>query len=420
MARFADSGRRTPRIHRSGQHSAPREPGLLDLAKYFLWLGATGFGGPVALVDYMHHDLVERRRWFDDDTYRLSLAFSQLMPGPLAVQLAVTLSYFRAGLAGASVALVAFVLPPLLLVLALSVLYVQLGGLWWMQALFYGVGATSIGIIALAAQRLASRTVRRDVLLWAIFLVLVVITAVTRAELGAFIVLGGIVVLLTKAPPDWLKRRLRGTGLELAIVFAPALPSLHVELQVSPVITEAGGSILFQMLVFFAKAGTFAFGSGLATIPFLEQGVVRDYSWLTPQQFLDAVPMMVVSPGPALVGVAFMGYLVAGFAGAAAAAIGIFTPVYVMVLVMAPWFRRHRHNPQLAAFVQGATAAAAGAIAGSVLVLAQRAIVDVPTALIGLVSLGVLWRFRVPEPLLVLAAACAGLLLWPLSQGVHP
>jgi chromate transporter len=187
----------------------------------------------------------------------------------------------------------------------------------------------------------------------------------------------------------------------------------------SPAIADTGGTLLLQILLFFAKAGTFAFGSGLATIPFLEQGVVRDYGWLTEQQFLDAVPMMVVTPGPALVGVAFIGYLLAGFAGAAAAAVGIFTPVYVMVLVLAPWFRRHRHNAQLAAFVRGATAAAAGAIAGSVLILGQRAIVDIPTALIGLASLGLLWRFRVPEPLLVLVAGCAGLLLWPLSPGVH-
>jgi chromate transporter len=393
---------------------------LVDLAKYFLWIGATGFGGPVALVDYMHRDLVERRRWFDEDTYRLSLAFSQLMPGPLAVQLAVTLSYFQAGLAGASVALVAFVLPPLLLVLALSVLYVQLGGLWWMHALFYGVGATSIAIIALAAQRLAARTVRRDVLLWGIFLALAAITAVTRAELGVFIVLGGVLVLVTKAPPAWLKRRFRGAGPELAAGFWPTFPSVHAALQMSPAIADTGGGLLLQILVFFAKAGTFAFGSGLATIPFLEQGVVRDFGWLTEQQFLDAVPMMVVSPGPALVGVAFIGYLLAGFAGAAAAAVGIFVPVYGMVLVLAPWFRRHRNNAQLAAFVQGATAAAAGAITGSVLVLAQRAIVDVPTALIGLVSLGLLWRFRVPEPLLVLAAACAGLGLWSLSPAIHP
>jgi chromate transporter len=257
------------------------------------------------------------------------------------------------------------------------------------------------------------------VLLWVIFVALVLITAVPRAELGVFIVLGGVLVLLTKAPPNWLRRRFGGPGPELAMVFAPALPSLHTALQMSPALADTGGALLLQILLFFAKAGTFAFGSGLATIPFLEQGVVRDYGWLTEQQFLDAVLMMVVSPGPALVGVAFIGYLLAGFADAAAAAVGIFTPVYIMVLFLAPWFRRHQHNRQLAAFVQGATAAAAGAIAGSVLILGQRAIVDVPTALIGLVSLGLLWRFRLPEPLLVLAAGCAGLLLWPLSAGAH-
>ena len=136
-----------PEVLADSPATSPQPPGLLDLAKYFLWIGATGFGGPVALVGYMHRDLVERRKWFDDDTYRLALAFSQLMPGPLAVQLAATLSYFQAGVAGASLSLLALVLPSLLLVLVLSVLYVALGVLWWMQALFYGVGAASIAII---------------------------------------------------------------------------------------------------------------------------------------------------------------------------------------------------------------------------------------------------------------------------------
>ena len=384
-------------------------PRLRDLVGYFLGLGATGFGGPVALVGYMQRDLVERRRWFDQETYNLALAFSQLMPGPLAVQLAITLAYFQAGLIGVTLCLTAFVLPPLLLVLTLSALYVAFGGLWWMEAVFYGIGAASLGIITIAAYRLAGRTIRRERLLWAIFLVLATVTAVTQAELAGLIVLSGLLTLLAKAPPRWLTSR------ALPIALNPAATSPL--LQTTPAVTDAGLPLLLQILVFFGKAGAFAFGSGLATIPFLERGVVHELGWLSEKQFLDAVPMMVVTPGPALVGVAFLGYLVAGIPGAAAAAIGIFTPVYLFVLALAPWFRRHQRRPSLVAFVQGATAAATGAIAGSVFVLGSRAIVDVPTALIALASLAVLWRFKLPEPIVVIAAGLAGLVAWPLLRG---
>ena len=327
------------------------------------------------------------------------------------------MSYFHAGVLGATLALVAFVVPSLLLVPVLSVLYVALGGLWWMHALFYGIGATSMAIIALAAQRLAAHTIKRDLLLWVIFVLLLVITAVTRAELAEFIVLGGLLVVVLKAPPAWFRLARRWGGSGPPALMAVHMPTLLPALQITPALADSGPALLLQILLFFGKAGAVAFGSGLATIPFLEQGIVHDYGWLTEQQFLDAVPMMVVTPGPTLVGVAFIGYLLAGFAGAAAAAIGIFTPVYVMVLVLAPWFRRHQHNRQLVAFVQGATSAATGAMAGSVLVLGQRAIVDVPTALIGLVSLGLLWRFKLPEPLLVVAAGCLGLVVWSLTRG---
>ena len=177
------------------------------------------------------------------------------------------------------------------------------------------------------------------------------------------------------------------------------------------------GHVLLQILLFFTKAGAFVFGSGLAIVPFLQEGVVQDFGWLTEHQFLDAVAVALITPGPVVITVAFIGYLVAGFAGATLAAIGIFLPVYVFTILPAPWFRRHSTNPQLRAFVAGTTAAASGAIAGAVVVLGQRAIIDLPTAAIALIGLLLLWRFRLQEPYLVLLAGAAGLALWPFAQG---
>jgi chromate transporter len=185
---------------------------------------------------------------------------------------------------------------------------------------------------------------------------------------------------------------------------------------------QAGASsgsrdILAQILLFFTKAGAFVFGSGLAIVPFLQQGVVQQFGWLNEHQFLDAVAVAMITPGPVVITVAFIGYLVAGLAGSIMAAIGIFLPVYFFTIIPAPWFKRHRDNPQLKAFVNGATAAATGAITGAVIVLGARAITDLTTAVIALISLGVLWRYKISEPIIVTISGLIGLILWPLIRG---
>jgi chromate transporter len=385
------------------QLARPAAGTLWQLTAYFLKLGAIGFGGPVALVGYMQRDLVERHHWIDDEEYKLGLALAQIMPGPLAAQLAIAIGFFAHGVLGATLVGLAFVLPSFLMVLTLSALYVAFGGLWWMQAVFYGVSAAVIGIIAIAAYKLARKVNGQDPLLWGIFAILFIVTTVAQAELAEFFLLAGLLVLLVKAPPQWLRSRLPVFGI------APGI--LSVGILAAAAATEAQTSILWEILLFFTKAGAFVFGSGLAIVPFLYESVVHHYGWLSEQQFLDAVAVAMITPGPVVITVAFIGFLVAGFPGASLAAIGIFLPVWVLTVIPAPWFVRHRNNPQLRAFSDGATAAASGAIAGAVVVLGQRAIVDVPTAAIVLASLGLLWRFKLPEPLLVVAAGAIGIVL---------
>jgi chromate transporter len=392
-------------LEASDAPAAEAVPGTLwQLTAYFLKLGTIGFGGPVALVGYMQRDLVEQRRWIDDEEYKLGLALAQIMPGPLAAQLAIAIGYFAHGVLGATLVGLAFVLPSFLMVLALSALYVAFGGLWWMQAVFYGVSAAVIGIIAIAAYKLARKVNGRDPLLWGIFATLFAVTAVAQAELAEFFLVAGLLVLLVKAPPAWLRTRLPS--------FSLSLPAMALPILVVAAIIDVQMNVLWQILVFFTKAGAFVFGSGLAIVPFLYDGVVRQFGWLSEQQFLDAVAVAMITPGPVVITVAFIGFLVAGFPGATLAAIGIFLPVWVLTVIPAPWFVRHRTNAQLRAFSDGATAAASGAIAGAVVVLGQRAIIDLPTAAIALASLGLLWRFKVPEPLLVLAAGAVGLVVW--------
>ncbi len=381
------------------------------LIKYFLYLGTVGFGGPVALVGFMHRDLVERRGWITEDTYKLALALAQIMPGPLAAQVAIGIGYFQGGIVGATAVGLAFVLPSFLMVVAISILYVAYGGLWWMQALFYSIGAAVIAIIAIAAYKLSRSTNKRDPVLWSIFALLTIVVIVTQAELAEFFILSGVVVLLVRAWPGPIRAvliSLCGIGAGVAVWLIEAIIAHSSSADV--------GNRLTQIFLFFIKAGSFVFGSGLAIVPFLYQGVVQQFSWLNEQQFLDAVAIAMITPGPVVITVAFIGYLVATLPGSILASVGMFLPVYLFTIIPAPWFKRHRNNPQLKAFVDGATAAATGAITGAVVVLATRALTDVTTIAIALISFAALWRFKIPEPLLVLVAGLCGLVLWPLLR----
>jgi len=364
------------------------------LAGYFLRLGTLGFGGPIALAGHMQQDLVEKNRWIAKEEYVEGLALAQLAPGPLAAQLAIYLGYVRNGLLGATAVGTAFILPSFLMVLAVSAMYVRFGGLRWMQAIFYGIGAAVIAIIARSAFKLTKLTLGKDKLLWGIFAVLGVSTAWTSREIVWLFLIAGVVAMIVKAPPNL--KTINHTAIIGGYWWLPAL-SLH--------------DGLFPIFLYFAKAGMFVFGSGLALVPFLYGGVVHDHHWLSEQQFLDAVAVAMITPGPVVITVAFIGYLIAGFAGASAAALGMFIPVYLVVVVLAPSYKRWAKNPQVNAFVQGVTAAATGAIAGAVVVLARRSIYDVATAGIALVTFAVLRRWKLPEPLLIGCAAIAGLVL---------
>lgn len=376
--------------------------------RYFLKLGVIGFGGPVALAGFMNRDLVEHRGWVKEEIYQLALALAQIMPGPLAAQLAIALGYFEHGILGATLVAVAFILPSFLMVVAISMLYVAYGGLWWMQALFYGIGASVIAVIVIAAYKLARSTNKRDPLQWGIFAVLMAITIFAQAELAWLFIAAGLLVIIIRARPKWLQMN------------SLILTSWHTAipiLQTMPVTAGPASNGILQIFLFFLKSSVFVFGSGLAIVPFLYKGVVQQFGWLNERQFLDAVAVAMITPGPVVITVAFIGYLVKGLPGATVAAIGVFLPVYLLTIIPAPWFKRHRNNTQLKAFVQGATAAATGALSGAVVILAKRAVFDLPTAAIGMVSLLLLWRFKLPEPVVVLLSGGVGLAILLIKNG---
>ncbi len=377
---------------------------LQQLVLYFFQLGYAGFGGPVALIGYMHRDLVENRCWISEEEYKDGLALAQLAPGPLAAQLGIYLGYVHYRIWGATLCGLAFVLPSFIMVVLIGIAYKIFDGLPWMQAIFYGVGAAVVGIITISSYRLAEKSISHFSLKsiaakwmrWLFFIVAAIITIITKQEEILLFVFAGLLYMFVKAPPQWAKR--------------PAvIPSI---LLLETGFWKYDTGTLGKIALFFTKAGAFVFGSGLAIVPFLHSGVVTDNHWLTENQFIDAVAVAMLTPGPVVITVGFIGYLVAGFPGASVAALATFLPCYLFTVIPAPYFHKYGKHPSIKAFVDGITAAVVGALAGSVIVIAIRTIKDVPTAAIALVTIVVLLQTKkIKEPQIILIAAIVGLIL---------
>jgi len=379
-----------------------RQPKLREFLLYFLRLGTLGFGGPIALAGYMQKDLVEERNWVSSQDYVEGLAFSQLSPGPLAAQLAMYLGWVRAGTLGATLTGAAFVLPSFLMVVALAALYVHYGQLPWIQGAFYGIGAAVIAIIARSAYKLIRSTLKNDLLLWGLFTALAITTAWKESEIVWLFLLCGLISMFVKAPP---KLRTSRHLMPSFAGFGNLITGAH---------GPATAATIGALFLFFLKAGAFVFGSGLAIVPFLYGGVVGQFHWLTEKEFVDAVAVAMITPGPVVITAGFVGYLVAGVTGATLAALAVFVPPYLIVILSAPYYRRFAKNPQVKAFVQGVTAAAVGAIAGAAFILGRRSLIDLPTVSIAVITFALLSfkKIKIPEPLLILAAGVAGLLLF--------
>jgi len=382
-----------------------RQPGAIrDLVLYFLRLGALGFGGPVALVGQMERELVDGKKWLGKAEMRDAIAVCQSLPGPLAIQVGIFISYLRGGFWGAWAGGWAFILPNFLIVTAFAAAYVEFGSLSWMNAVFYGVCPAVIALILHSCWRLA-RLGMEDWLQWALAAAAFAITLAFQTEVAVVFIGAGSVgvlyygTLFRKAGPT--------AALAISAGAAPSAASVPM----------AGGASLPKLLLFFLKAGSLTFGSGLVIVPFLEKGLVQESGWLDGRQFLVAVAIGMLSPGPVVITATFVGYLVAGFSGAAVSTVGIFLPSFMLVLIVAPILIRHRRNPNVQGFVRGAYAAAIGTILGASILLGKIAIGDWLTAAVGLASLGALFGTKkVSNPMLMAATAVIGLLAFPLLQ----
>lgn len=377
---------------------------LSDLLLYFLKLGTWGFGGPVALVSYMNTDLVENRKWITEEEYKEGLALAQLAPGPLAAQLGIYIGFVHYRFLGATLVAIAFVLPSFIMVVLLGMAYKLYSGLPWMLAVFYGVSAAVIGIIAISAYRLTVKSVgnfnvndfKAKWLLWIFYLVGIIVTMITQKEDVLLFAGCGVIYMLIKAPPKWIKR-------------PNTLPSILI---IAIGFWQNEARTLQDIGWFFLKAGTFVFGSGLAIVPFLHSGVVEQYGWLNEQEFVDSVAVAMITPGPVVITVAFIGYLIAGFPGACVAAFATFLPCYLFTIAFAPSFKKIAKNNSVKAFVEGITAVVVGALVGAVFVIATRSIVDATTAIIAITTIiSLIYLKKIKEHHIIVISAILGILI---------
>jgi chromate transporter len=394
------------------EQTAERVP-IRDLVRYYLRLGVLGFGGPVALVGQMERELVHEKKWLTKEEMREGIAVCQSLPGPLAIQVGIWISYIRGGFWGAWAGGWAFILPNFIIVVALAALYVRFEGLPAVAAIFYGVSPAVIALILHSCYRL-TKLGMKDWLEWALAAAAFIITVAVQAEVALVFIGCGIVGLLYYGS---LVRGRTGRSATSLMVGVP--------LVVAGVPQTSLGAMLGKLLAFFLKAGSLTFGSGLVIVPFLEKGLVQQTGWLNEREFLVAVAMGMISPGPVVITATFVGYLVAarvgssllaGFWGSLVSTIGIFLPSFLLILIVAPILMRYRKNPNVQGFIKGAYAAAIGTILGACVLLGKIAIGDWLTALVALASLIVLFRWKVSNPVLVAATAIIGLIAFPLLK----
>lgn len=390
---------------------ARARPTGFDIALYFLRLGALGFGGPVALANHMRADLVDQRRWLTPQEYDEGLAIATACPGPLAYQLGIYCGFILRGLEGAIAAAISFAVAPFVIVVVAGWFYVRYESAWEVRALFYGVGPVVVALIVKACWNLAQKTIKSDVLAWAVAAIACAITLVVQRELTIIFVVAGIlgIFLFARRPtstPGAADPSMTKPVISRAV--APIFAALPLGL---------GAVVPMQLFWFFFRTGLLVFGSGLVIVPFLKAYVVDQYHWLDERQFLDSVAIGMMTPGPVVITATFVGYLMSGLGGAFGATLGIFSPSFIFTVAGTPLLRRYRSNARLQGFVRGVTVAVVGVLIGTSYLVGKSAIGDLLTIALGIGALAAaLFVKKLPDPLLVALGAVIGLAAYPVLQ----
>lgn len=370
---------------------------LFELAAVFLRLGTIAFGGPAAHIAMMDDELVKRRQWMNRETLLDLLGVTNLIPGPNSTELAIHIGYERAGWKGLLVAGSCFILPAMLIVWTLAAIYARYQTVPQVEWLLYGIKPVIIAIVLQAVWQLGKKAAK-DV---------PTIIAGIVAIAGYFAGLNEILLLVVvgigvMAVKNWQRRG--------NLLGAFILPLSGTFAQVGSVAATTDSVSWLNVFLFFLKIGSVLYGSGYVLLAFLQRDLVENNNWLTSQQLLDAVAIGQFTPGPVFTTATFIGYLLAGNAGAIAGTIGIFLPAFVFVWLVNPWVPKIRSSPWTSGFLDGVNAASLGLMAGVTWTLGRAALIDWLTVIVAIASAIAVFRFKVNSAWLVVAGAIIGFL----------
>ena len=386
------------------------DPHLRELAREFTRLGLTAFGGPAAHIAIMQREFVERKAWLSRERFVDLLGLSSLLPGPSSTEVALGIGFERARWAGLLIAALGFILPASLIVLAIAMVYAQLGSLAWVNDLLYGMSPVVIALITHAMVKLAP-TACIDALTWAIGIVAFIVALIVLQPIAILLAAALVALAARRGPAVW--ERLRGGA---ALILLPVGSSETLVLNAAAAAVSLG---LIGIFWSFLKMGLVVFGSGYVLVAFLGSELVAP-GYISQQELLDAIAIGQLTPGPVFTTATFLGYLIAGIPGAVVATVGIFLPVLVLVGLAHPFLPRIRANADLSAAIDGLNAAAVGLIGASAVLLARDALLvdgglDLLAVAVALAAfLALLWGKVGPVPLL-LGGAVVGLLVRTLA-----
>jgi chromate transporter len=368
---------------------------LTELAIVFLRLGTIAFGGPAAHIAMMDNEVVNHRQWISREKLLDLLGITNLIPGPNSTELAIHIGYERAGWRGLLVAGSCFILPAMLIVWALAAIYARYQTVPQVEWLLYGIKPVIIAIVLQALWNLGKKAAKD---LPTIIAGVAAIAAYFAGlnEILVLILLGGAVMLVK----NWQTRR------HINGAFLFPISGILAQVGSTAAVTSVSWISVF---VFFLKIGCVLYGSGYVLLAFLQRDLVERNHWLTSQQLLDAVAIGQFTPGPVFTTATFIGYLLAGNAGAIAGTIGIFLPAFVLILIVNPWVPKLRQSPWASGFLDGVNAVSLGFMAAVTYTLGQAALVDWVTILLAILSAIAVFRFKINSAWLVLAGGFIGL-----------
>lgn len=375
---------------------------MIEILKYFLILGFTGFGGPLAIIEIMRKDLVLKKNWITMQEFENYIGYSQIAPGPLAFQVALYTGYYRKGISGAVLAGFGLVFPSFLLLLGFSIFYLEYKDITFVKYALYGLAPVITAIIFQSGFKLSISLFKKDLFLYGLFFASIIAGIFFKFNIIYLIIISALISLTYYS----LTNKEKKLNIFSAVLLIPLIhPLLALWQNVKVNFSEK----LIDLTLLFLKVGSLTYGSGFVIVGVLRQEVVEKLGWLTAKDFIDGIAFGQITPGPVVITSTFIGYMVAGLPGSIISTLFIFLPTFVFVMLLAPRIKKFKDNFYLRSLIKGANAAAIGAILSTAYFLLIDSLTDIYAFVLFVLAMVVLFSTKLNALYLILLSAIAGI-----------